>query len=93
MFRNIAAGGADCRCFEEAWADGSSGTLSVQELAADLKAGDQLLFSNGGVFTVSEDTTLGASGIKGTYQGDSALEAGLTATIQGLDFSILLRRG
>lgn len=70
----------------EAWVDGSSGTLSVQELAADLKAGDQLLFSNGGVFTVSEDTTLGASGIKGTYQGDSALEAGLTATIQGLDF-------
>ena len=70
----------------EAWAAGSSGTLSVQELAADLKEGDQILFSNGGTFTVSEDTAMGSSGINGTYQGTTPLTAGLTATIQGMKF-------
>ena len=70
----------------EAWVAGSSGTLSVQELAADLKEGDQILFSNGGTFTVSEDTAMGSSGINGTYQGTTPLTAGLTATIQGMEF-------
>ena len=70
----------------EAWVAGSSGTLSVQELAADLKEGDQILFSNGGTFTVSEDAAMGSSGINGTYQGTTPLTAGLTATIQGMEF-------
>ena len=70
----------------EAWVAGSSGTLSVQELAADLKEGDQILFSNGGTFTVSEDAAMGSSGIQGTYQGTTPLTAGLTATIQGMEF-------
>ena len=70
----------------EAWVAGSSGTLSVQELAADLKEGDQILFSNGGTFTVSEDAAMGSSGINGTYQGSTPLTAGLTATIQGMKF-------
>ena len=70
----------------EAWVAGSSGTLSVQELAADLKEGDQILFSNGGTFTVSEDAAMGSSGINGTYQGATPLTAGLTATIQGMKF-------
>ena len=70
----------------EAWVAGSSGTLSVQELAADLKEGDQILFSNGGTFTVSEDAAMGSSGINGTYQGATPLAAGLTATIQGMKF-------
>ena len=70
----------------EAWVAGSSGTLSVQELAADLKEGDQILFSNGGTFTVSEDAAMGSSGINGTYQGATPLTAGLTATIQGMEF-------
>ena len=68
------------------WNDGATGTLSVAELSADLKAGDQLLFSNGGTFTVSEDVTVGATGIKGTYQGEVPLEEGLLATMQGLEF-------
>ena len=70
----------------EAWVAGSSGTLSVQELTADLKEGDQILFSNGGTFTVSEDAAMGSSGINGTYQGATPLTAGLTATIQGMEF-------
>ena len=70
----------------EAWVAGSSGTLSVQELSADLKEGDQILFSNGGTFTVSEDAAMGSSGINGTYQGATPLTAGLTATIQGMEF-------
>ena len=70
----------------EAWVAGSSGTLSVQELSADLKEGDQILFSNGGTFTVSEDAAMGSSGIQGTYQGTTPLTAGLTATIQGMEF-------
>ena len=70
----------------EEWVAGSSGTLSVQELAADLKEGDQILFSNGGTFTVSEDAAMGSSGINGTYQGAIPLTAGLTATIQGMKF-------
>ena len=70
----------------EEWVAGSSGTLSVQELAADLKEGDQILFSNGGTFTVSEDAAMGSSGINGTYQGTTPLTAGLTATIQGMEF-------
>ena len=70
----------------EAWGAGSSGTLSLQELAADLKAGDKILFSNGGTFTVSEDAAMGSSGIQGTYQGANPLTAGLTATIQGMEF-------
>ena len=70
----------------EEWVAGSSGTLSVQELAADLKEGDQILFSNGGTFTVSEDAAMGSSGIQGTYQGTTPLTAGLTATIQGMEF-------
>ena len=70
----------------EAWVAGSSGTLSVQELSADLKEGDQILFSNGGTFTVSEDAAMGSSGINGTYQGATPLTAGLTATIQGMKF-------
>ena len=70
----------------EAWVSGSSGTLSVQELSADLKEGDQILFSNGGTFTVSEDAAMGSSGINGTYQGATPLTAGLTATIQGMKF-------
>ena len=70
----------------EAWVAGSSGTLSVQELTADLKEGDQILFSNGGTFTVSEDAAMGSSGIQGTYQGTTPLTAGLTATIQGMEF-------
>ena len=70
----------------EAWVAGSSGTLSVQELSADLKEGDQILFSNGGTFTVSEDAAMGSSGINGTYQGATPLTAGLTATIQGMNF-------
>ena len=70
----------------EAWVAGSSGTLSIQELAADLKEGDQILFSNGGTFTVSEDAAMGSSGINGTYQGATPLTAGLTATIQGMKF-------
>ena len=70
----------------EAWVAGSSGTLSVQELAADLKEGDQILFSNGGTFTDSEDAAMGSSGINGTYQGTTPLTAGLTATIQGMEF-------
>ena len=70
----------------EAWGADSSGTLSVQELAADLKTGDKILFSNGGTFTVSEDAAMGSSGIQGTYQGTTPLTAGLTATIQGMEF-------
>ena len=70
----------------EAWGAGSSGTLSVQELTADLRTGDQILFSNGGTFTVSEDAAMGSSGIQGTYQGATPLTAGLTATIQGMEF-------
>ena len=70
----------------EAWVAGSSGMLSVQELSADLKEGDQILFSNGGTFTVSEDAAMGSSEINGTYQGATPLTAGLTATIQGMKF-------
>ena len=70
----------------EAWSPGSSGTLNLKELSADLKAGDQLLFENGGTFTITEDVSLGASGINGTYNGSEPLKAGLTATISGLEF-------
>ena len=44
------------------------------------------LFENGGMFTVSEDASLGSAGIKGTYSGSAPLTAGISATIQGLEF-------
>jgi len=75
--------------------DGASGTLEVEELSANLKKGDVLFFSNGGTFTVGKDINAGANSITGAlgYVNDEGvqvvsenLQAGLTATIRGMEF-------
>ncbi len=63
-----------------------AGDLEVEELSADLSAGDQLLFSNGGVFTVAEDTAIGSTKLKGTFAGEFPLAKGERAALQNLDF-------
>ena len=63
-----------------------AGDLEVEELSADLSAGDELLFSNGGVFTVAEDTAIGSTKLKGTFAGEFPLAKGERAALQNLDF-------
>jgi len=80
---------------ENADVDGASGTLEIEELSANLKKGDVLFFSNGGTFTVDKDFNVGANSISGAlgYVNDEGvavnsdnLQAGLTATIRGMEF-------
>ena len=63
-----------------------TGSLAIKELSADLSAGDQLLFSNGGVFTVAEDAAIGSTELKGAYAGDFPLSMGERAVLQNLEF-------
>jgi len=65
---------------------GGVGAMEVEGMSADLKAGDQLLFGNGGVFTVSADVGAGATSIDGVFDGDSPLLKGERASLQGIDF-------
>ena len=62
------------------------GNLEIESLYADLSAGDQLLFANGGVFTVAEDAAIGSTELKGSYSGDFPLAKGERAALQNLDF-------
>ena len=62
------------------------GNLAIESLYADLSAGDQLLFANGGVFTVAEDAAIGSTELKGSYSGDFPLAKGERAALQNLDF-------
>ena len=63
-----------------------TGSLAIKELSADLSAGDQLLFANGGVFTVAEDAAIGSTELKGAYAGDFPLSMGERAALQNLEF-------
>jgi len=63
-----------------------TGNLAVEGLSADLSAGDQLLFANGGVFTVAEDAAIGSTELKGAYAGDFPLAKGERAALQNLEF-------
>ena len=65
---------------------GGAGALAVEGMSADLKAGDQLLFGNGGVFTVSTDVGAGAASIDGVFVGGSPLAKGDRASLQSIDF-------
>jgi hypothetical protein len=50
-----------------------TGSLAIEHLSSDLKAGDRLLFGNGGVFTVANDAEIGAKELTGSFVGDSPL--------------------
>ena len=63
-----------------------TGSLAIKGLSADLSAGDQLLFANGGVFTVAEDAAIGSTELNGTYAGDFPLAMGERAALQNLEF-------
>ena len=63
-----------------------TGSLAIKGLSADLSAGDQLLFANGGVFTVAEDAAIGSTELNGTYAGDFPLAIGERAALQNLEF-------
>ena len=63
-----------------------TGSLAIKGLSADLSAGDQLLFANGGVFTVAEDAGIGSTELNGTYAGDFPLAMGERAALQNLEF-------
>ena len=70
-----------------------TGNLAIEKLSVDLKAGDQLLFTNGGVFTVAEDAGIGSAELKGTYAGDFPLAKGERAALQNLEFFDTLAEG
>ena len=63
-----------------------TGDLAIEGLSADLSAGDQLVFANGGVFTVAEDAGIGSTELKGAYAGDFPLAKGERAALQNLEF-------
>ena len=63
-----------------------TGDLAIEGLSADLSAGDQLLFANGGIFIVAEDAAIGSTELKGSYAGDFPLAKGERAALQNLDF-------
>ena len=63
-----------------------TGSLAIEKLSNDLKAGDRLLFGNGGVFTVANDAAIGAQELKGTFTGDSPLGKGERAALTSIDF-------
>ena len=63
-----------------------TGSLAIEKLSNDLKAGDRLLFGNGGVFTVANDAAIGAQELKGTFTGDSPLAKGERAALTSIDF-------
>ncbi len=63
-----------------------TGSLAIEKLSNDLKAGDRLLFGNGGVFTVANDAAIGAQELKGTFTGDSPLAKGDRAALTSIDF-------
>ena len=63
-----------------------TGSLTIEGLSADLSAGDQLLFANGGIFTVAEDAGIGSTELNGTYAGDFPLGKGERAALQNLEF-------
>ena len=63
-----------------------TGSLAIEKLSNDLKAGDRLLFGNGGVFTVADDAAIGAQELKGTFTGDSPLAKGERAALTSIDF-------
>ena len=70
-----------------------TGDLAIEGLSADLSAGDQLLFANGGIFTVAEDAAIGSTELKGSYAGDFPLAKGERAALQNLDFFDTATRG
>jgi flagellar hook-associated protein 1 FlgK len=63
-----------------------TGSLAIEKLSNDLKAGDRLLFGNGGVFTVANDAAIGAQELEGTFAGDSPLAKGDRAALTAIDF-------
>ena len=63
-----------------------TGNLAIEGLSADLSTGDQLVFANGGVFTVAEDAAVGSTELKGAYAGDFPLAMGERAALQNLEF-------
>ena len=63
-----------------------TGSLAIEKLSNDLKAGDRLLFGNGGVFTVANDAAIGAQELKGTFAGDSPLDKGERGALTAIDF-------
>jgi len=63
-----------------------TGLLAIEKLSNDLKAGDRLLFGNGGVFTVANDAAIGDQELKGTFTGDSPLAKGERAALTSIDF-------
>ena len=63
-----------------------TGLLAIENLSNDLKAGDRLLFDNGGVFTVANDAAIGDKELKGTFVGDSSLAKGERAALTSIDF-------
>jgi len=63
-----------------------TGSLAIEKLSNDLKAGDRLLFGNGGVFTVANDAAIGDQELKGTFTGDSPLAKGERAALTSIDF-------
>ena len=63
-----------------------TGSLAIENLSSDLKAGDRLLFGNGGVFTVANDAAIGDKELNGTFAGSSPLAKGERAALNGIDF-------
>ena len=63
-----------------------TGLLAIEKLSSDLKAGDRLLFGNGGVFTVANDAAIGDQELNGTFTGDSPLAKGERAALTSIDF-------
>ena len=63
-----------------------TGSLAIENLSSDLKAGDRLLFGNGGIFTVANDAAIGDKELKGTFAGSSPLAKGERAALNGIDF-------
>ena len=63
-----------------------TGSLAIENLSSNLKAGDRLLFGNGGVFTVANDAAIGDKELKGTFAGSSPLAKGERAALNGIDF-------
>ena len=63
-----------------------TGSLAIENLSSNLKAGDRLLFGNGGIFTVANDAAIGDKELKGTFAGTSPLAKGERAALNGIDF-------
>ena len=63
-----------------------TGSLAIENLSSNLKAGDRLLFGNGGIFTVANDAAIGDKELKGTFAGSSPLAKGERAALNGIDF-------